>query len=183
MANGLAVVAAVVVATVHMAFLAYIVIGGFLALRGLAWLWPSIATTVYSVYVTLAGATCPLTTLEKWLLQVGGRVPYEGSFISHYLHDVLYPAQYEVAAWLTAMGVTFLSYAIVLTQASGGRGTAPTGKPHTAGMASGSRAASQAVPVAGPEKMTVTAVSPDIATVHSRAVPSSRRPTASHEDR
>ncbi len=109
-------VAAVVVAVVHMGFLAYIVFGGFLALRRLAWLWPSIASTLYSAYVTLADFTCPLTTLEKWLLEVGGKVPYEGSFIAHYLHDVLYPAQYETAAWLTAMGIALVSYAVVLTR-------------------------------------------------------------------
>ncbi|WP_169064005.1 DUF2784 domain-containing protein [Geodermatophilus dictyosporus] len=116
MASGLAVVAAVLVAVGHLGFLAYIVFGGFLALRRLAWLWPSIATTLYSAYVTLAGFTCPLTTLEKWLLEVGGRVPYEGSFIAHYLHDVLYPAEYERAAWLVATGIALLSYAVVLTR-------------------------------------------------------------------
>jgi Protein of Unknown function (DUF2784) len=114
--SGLAVAAATVVAVVHMAFLAYVVLGGFLALRRLAWLWPSIATTVYSAYVTLASYTCPLTTLEKWLLEAGGRVPYEGSYIAQYLHDVLYPAQYERAAWLIAMGITLTSYALVLTR-------------------------------------------------------------------
>lgn len=119
--SGLAVAAATAVAVVHMAFLAYIVFGGFLALRGLAWLWPSIGTTLYSAYVTLASYTCPLTTLEKWLLEVGGRVPYEGSFIAHYLHDVLYPAQYEKAAWLTAMAIALVSYAVVLTRRRGRR--------------------------------------------------------------
>ncbi len=109
-------VAAVAVAVVHMGFLAYIVFGGFLGLRRLAWLWPSIATTLYSAYVTLAHFTCPLTTLEKWLLEVGGRVPYEGSYIANYLHDVLYPAQYERAAWLIAMGISLTSYAVVLTR-------------------------------------------------------------------
>ncbi len=117
-------VAAVAVAIVHIAFLAYIVFGGFLALRRLAWLWPSIATIVYSAYVTLAHFTCPLTTLEKWLLEVGGRVPYEGSFIAQYLHDVLYPAQYETAAWLVAMSIALASYAVVLTRAVRGRAAA-----------------------------------------------------------
>jgi len=112
--SGLAVVAAMVVVVVHMGFLAYVVFGGFLALRNLAWLWPSIATTLYAAYVTLAGFTCPLTTLEKWLLEIGGRVPYEGSFIAQYLHDVLYPAQYERAAWLIGTGIALTSYVIVL---------------------------------------------------------------------
>ncbi len=116
MVSGLAVVAATVVAVVHMAFLAYIVFGGFLALRWPRLLWPSIGTVLYSSYVTLASFTCPLTTLEKWLLEVGGGVPYEGSFIAHYLHDILYPAQYETAAWLTAMGIALVSYAVVLTR-------------------------------------------------------------------
>ena len=116
MVSGLAGVAADVVVVVHMAFLAYVVFGGFLALRRPALLWPSIATTLYSAYVTLASFTCPLTTLEKWLLEAGGSVPYEGSFIAHYLHDVLYPAQYERAAWLIAMGIAFTSYAVVLSR-------------------------------------------------------------------
>ena len=116
MVSGLAAVAATVVVIVHLGFLAYIVFGGLLALRRLAWLWPSVVTTLYSAYVTLASYTCPLTTLEKWLLEVGGREPYEGSFISQYLHDVLYPAQYERAAWVIAMSIALASYAVALTR-------------------------------------------------------------------
>jgi ABC-type xylose transport system permease subunit len=115
-ASGLAVGAAQLVVVVHLAVLAYIVLGGLLALRGLVWLWPSIAMTVYSAYVTLASYTCPLTRLEKWLLERGGRVPYEGSFISRYLHDVLYPAQYERAAWVIATSFTLVTYVLVLTR-------------------------------------------------------------------
>ncbi len=114
MASGLAVTAAVVVAIVHMAVLAYIVFGGFLAMRRLAWLWPSVVMTLYSAWMTLAGFTCPLTALEKWLLELGGNVPYEGSYISHYLHDVLFPPQYETAAWLTSTCIAFVSWAVAL---------------------------------------------------------------------
>ncbi|RBY94224.1 DUF2784 domain-containing protein [Blastococcus sp. TBT05-19] len=116
MASALASVAATAVVVVHLAFLAYIVLGGFLGLRRLAWLWPSIAATVYSAYVTLASYTCPLTTLEKWLIEAAGGVPYEGSFISHYLHDVLYPARFERAAWVVAMAIALTSYVVVLTR-------------------------------------------------------------------
>jgi hypothetical protein len=116
MASGLAVVAAGAVAVVHLAFLAYIVVGGFLGLRGLAWLWPSMGTTAYAAYVTLSGFTCPLTTLEKWLLEAGGRVPYDGSFIAQYLHGVLFPAEYERVAWLIATSIALVSYAVVLTR-------------------------------------------------------------------
>jgi hypothetical protein len=113
-----ALVAAAVVAFLHMAFLVYMVVGGFLALHRFAWIWPSIGVTVYSVYVTLTDFTCPVTTLEKWLLEEGGRTPYEGSFTAHYLRDTLYPAQYETAIWLSAMGIAVASYVLVLVRRS-----------------------------------------------------------------
>ncbi len=112
----LALVAATLVAAVHMAFLVYLVLGGFLALRRLAWLWPHLACTAWSVHITLTQGRCPLTTLEKELLARGGRTPYEDSYIAHYLQDTLYPAQYETAVWLASVGIALLSYGIVLTR-------------------------------------------------------------------
>jgi asparagine N-glycosylation enzyme membrane subunit Stt3 len=111
-----ALVAAAVVAVLHMAFLVYMVVGGFLALHRFAWIWPSVGTTIYSIYVTLTDFTCPVTRLEKRLLVMGGKTPYEGSFTAHYLRGTLYPAQFETAIWLTAMGVAIASYVIVLTR-------------------------------------------------------------------
>ena len=106
--------AAAVVAILHMLYLLYMVVGGFLALYRFAWIWPSVVSTLYSVYVTVTDFRCPVTALEKELLELGGRTPYEGSFTAHYLRDELYPAQYETAIWLTGMGVAVLSYALVL---------------------------------------------------------------------
>ncbi len=108
--------AAGLVVTVHMGYLIYMVFGGFLALRRVAWLWPHIMSTVYSIYVTVTDFRCPLTALEQWLLAQGGRVPYQGSFTAYYLRDALYPAQYETAVWLSGMGLALLSYVIVLTR-------------------------------------------------------------------
>jgi hypothetical protein len=112
----LALVAAALVAVGHMAFLVYLVFGGFLALRRLAWLWPHLASTAWSVYVTLTDSRCPVTTLEKWLLAEGGRTPYEDSFIAHYLHGTLFPAQYDTVVWLASVALALGSYALVLTR-------------------------------------------------------------------
>ncbi len=111
-----ALVAAAIVAILHMAYLVYMVFGGFLALRRFAWIWPHLVSTVYSIYVTTTSFTCPVTTLEKWLLELGGKTPYEGSFIAQYLRGVLYPPQYETALWLSGMGLAVVSYVIVLTR-------------------------------------------------------------------
>ena len=99
-----------------MAYLVYLAIGGLLALRSVAWLWPHIASAIWSVTVTVTALTCPLTALEKWLLELAETTPYEGTFTAHYLRDVVYPAQYEVAVWLAAMTVALLSYVVVLTR-------------------------------------------------------------------
>ena len=107
---------AALVAVAHMAFLAYLVLGGFLALRRLAWLWPHLASTAWSVHITLTQGRCPLTTLEKWLLVQGGRTPYEDSYIAHYLSGTVYPAQYEIAVWLASVTVALTSWAVVLVR-------------------------------------------------------------------
>ncbi len=120
-----ALVLADVVVVVHMAFLVYMVLGGFLALRRFALVWPHIATTIYSAYVTLASFTCPLTRLEKWLMTSGGGSPYDGSFIHQYLQGVLYPAEYETAMWLSCMAIAVGSQAYVLARRK--RQTEPVG--------------------------------------------------------
>lgn len=104
-----------VVVLVHLGYLVYATVGGFLALRGLVWLWPHILSTVWSVAVTLSPVGCPLTALEKWLIRLDGRVPYDDSFTAYYLRDQLYPAQYEVAIWVGMIAVALLSYVVVLT--------------------------------------------------------------------
>lgn len=106
--------AAAVVVALHMAFLVYMVVGAFLALRRFALIWPSIGVTVYSVYVTLTDFTCPATTLEKWLLEAGGRTPYDGSFTAHYLRGTVYPAEYENAIWIGAMALAVVAYVVAV---------------------------------------------------------------------
>jgi hypothetical protein len=112
----LALVAAAVVAAGHMAFLVYLVLGGFLALRRLAWLWPHLACTAWSVHITLTQGRCPLTTLEKELLAQGGETPYSESYIAHYLSGTVYPAQYEIAVWLASVVIAVGSWTLVLTR-------------------------------------------------------------------
>jgi hypothetical protein len=109
-----ALVAAGVVVLVHLAYLVYAAVGGFLGLRGLLWLLPHLISTAWSITVTVTPVDCPLTALEKWLLELSGQRPYDGSFTSHYLRDVVYPYQYETLVWLGMMALAALSYVVVL---------------------------------------------------------------------
>ena len=109
-------VAADLVVVAHMGVLAYMVFGGFLGLHRIAWIWPHMAMIGWSVYVILASYTCPLTRLEKWLLERGGTTPYDDSFIGHYLSGTVYPEQYEIAVWLAMIGLALTSYGLALTR-------------------------------------------------------------------
>ena len=76
---------------VHLAFVAFVVLGGLLAIR-----WPRVvgvhlATVAWGVVVELAGLTCPLTPLENWLRERAGDAPYTGDFVDRCVLPVLYP--------------------------------------------------------------------------------------------
>lgn len=109
-----ATLAAGLVVVLHLAYILYAGLGGFLALRSRAWLWPHMVSTAWCLTVTLTGVTCPLTRLEKWLITWGGETPYEASFTAYYLRDVVYPTEYETAVWLSGIAFAVLSYVLVL---------------------------------------------------------------------
>lgn len=85
------VVVAVMVA--HFAFLAYLVIGGFLALRWPRSIWLHAAAVAWAIGSLGWHFPCPLTWLERWARAHAGLAALPpGGFIDHYLTGVLYPA-------------------------------------------------------------------------------------------
>lgn len=108
--------AAEVVVVVHLAYLLYVPLGGFLGLRDVRWSWPHAATAVWAWWRVITQASCPLTVLEQDLILLDGGAPYAGPFIGHYLADVVYPAAWQDAvSWVRAC-VVLASYGIVLTR-------------------------------------------------------------------
>ncbi len=105
------------VVLVHVAFVAFVVVGGLLVLR---WRWVSrihVPVVVYGVMISLIGFTCPLTPLEKWLRRRAGSVGYEGGFVEHYVVPVLYPGELtpriEVGLAVSIVVVNVVGYAVV----------------------------------------------------------------------
>jgi hypothetical protein len=77
---------------VHGLFVAFVVVGGLLALR-----WPRVAAVhlpaaVWGALIEFQGWICPLTPLEQSLRAAAGEAGYRGGFLEHYLLPVLYPA-------------------------------------------------------------------------------------------
>jgi uncharacterized membrane protein YhhN len=104
------------VLVVHLAFVAFVVFGGFLT-----WRWPAVASVqlpvaLYGVIIEIVGFRCPLTPLEKWLRREAGSAGYDGGFVEHYIVGVLYPGEF------TGGVKVFLACLVVMANAVAYRG-------------------------------------------------------------
>lgn len=79
------------VVVIHLAFVLFAVLGGFLVLKWKRWAWIHVPTVVWAALIEFAGWVCPLTPLENLLRERGGEIVYRSSFIEHYILPLLYP--------------------------------------------------------------------------------------------
>ncbi|HYS59869.1 MAG TPA: DUF2784 domain-containing protein, partial [Gemmatimonadales bacterium] len=80
------------VVLVHAAFVAFVVLGGFLAWRWRWVVWLHVPCALWGVAIEYAGWICPLTPLENALRARAGLEGYRGGFVEHYVIPALYPA-------------------------------------------------------------------------------------------
>lgn len=76
----------------HLAFVAFVVLGGLLVLRWPSLAWVHVPAAIWGAWIEFAGWICPLTPLENRLREEAGQQGYATSFVEHYLLPVLYPA-------------------------------------------------------------------------------------------
>lgn len=84
--------AADLVASLHFAFVVFVVSGGLLVLRWPRLAWLHLPAVAWGASIELLGWICPLTPLENRLRHEAGLAGYEGGFVEHYLLPLLYPA-------------------------------------------------------------------------------------------
>lgn len=102
---------------VHLGYMVYVPLGGFLALRRIHWLWPHLAAAAWGVFGAIRpGVPCPITQLEKWLLVQAGEPPYSGSFVNYYLDGTVWPDGRAGDVWLATAALVAVSYVVVLRQ-------------------------------------------------------------------
>jgi Protein of Unknown function (DUF2784) len=75
----------------HLAFVLFVVLGGFLVLRWKSLAWLHVPAFLWGALIELAGWVCPLTPLENWLREKGSGLVYRTDFIEHYILSLLYP--------------------------------------------------------------------------------------------
>ena len=104
------VVAVALVVAVHFAFITYVVVGGFLALRWRWTIWLHVPVVVWGVGIVTLRYDCPLTWLEQWARHRAGMAPLTEGFIDHYIAGVLYPANYVMVVEAVVFAVVVTSW-------------------------------------------------------------------------
>ncbi len=118
---------------IHLAFVVFVVAGGFLILWRPSLRWIHLPAVAWGVLIEFSGWICPLTPWEQALRLKAGQVGYGGGFIAHYILSILYPQGLtpgvQIALALLVIGVNVGIYTFVeyrRARAIKGRGTRPS---------------------------------------------------------
>ncbi|TFW32658.1 DUF2784 domain-containing protein [Massilia horti] len=100
--------AADLVLVVHLAYILFVVFGGFAVARWRWLVWLHLPAAAWGFAIEIGDLRCPLTYLENLLRVRAGQTGYTGGFLEHYLLWVIYPIG------LTRWFQLFLGTAVVL---------------------------------------------------------------------
>jgi hypothetical protein len=95
----------------HFAFMAYVLLGGFLAWKWPKAIWFHLPAIGWGIALVGFGLNCPLTYAENWARSHAGEGPQPRGFIDTYIEGVLYPERYVHVAQAVLALVVLVSYA------------------------------------------------------------------------
>jgi hypothetical protein len=111
------------VLVLHAAFVAFVMLGGLLALRWPRLAWVHLPVVVWGAGIEFLGGICPLTPLENHWRRLAGDQGYTGGFVEHYVFPVLYPEgltrQVQLGLGLLVLAVNVSIYAWMLWRRHG----------------------------------------------------------------
>lgn len=106
----------------HVLFVAFVIVGLILILVGGFFSWPWVRNpwfrTVHLISIVVVvlqswlGVICPLTLWEMELRSKAGDVVYAGSFISHWLEELLY---FQAPDWIFVVCYTTFGLLVLLS--------------------------------------------------------------------
>jgi hypothetical protein len=103
----------VLTAAAHFTFVAYMVLGGFLAVRWPRTIWMHIPVVIWGIAIELINFVCPLTGLERWARPKAGMAPLDpNGFIDHYLTGAVYPDSAANVVLALALSTVLTSWAL-----------------------------------------------------------------------
>src|SRR5919106_4322092 len=106
-----------VVVLMHIAFIAFVLVGGYLAWRWPRVVWVHVPAALVIGVLFAFGADCPLTDLEKFLRRQAGEAVYRDGFVAHYLLPAVPDGVRAVVLPIFVVTVTVIAYAGFLRRA------------------------------------------------------------------
>jgi Protein of Unknown function (DUF2784) len=100
----------------HFGYMAYLVLGGFVAWRWPRTIWLHLGAVVWGLLIISGKVDCPLTYAENWARERAGLTRLSQGFVDRFLDNVIYPAQYVNVARLGVAIVVGVSWAGVYLQ-------------------------------------------------------------------
>lgn len=110
-------VLAEIVMVLHFCFVVFVIFGGLLVLRRRSIAWLHLPAVGWGILIEFFWWTCPLTTLENRLRELGGEAGYATGFIDYYVSAVLYAPlspQVRIALGLMLVGFNLFIYLYLL---------------------------------------------------------------------
>jgi uncharacterized protein DUF2784 len=105
---------------VHLAFVAFVALGGLLVVRWPVWSMLHVPSALWGVFVEWSGWTCPLTPLENAWRCCGGQAGYAGGFLDHHVTALLYPSGLtrgtQVALGTFVLALNLILYSLALAK-------------------------------------------------------------------
>lgn len=106
------------VVLLHLAFIAFAVLGGLLVLRWVWAAWLHLPALAWGTWIEFSGGICPLTPLENSLRAAAGRAVYSQGFIERYIVPLIYPGELtrelQFVLGGVLVGINLAVYALVL---------------------------------------------------------------------
>jgi len=94
----------------HFAFMAYVLLGGFLAWKWPKAIWFHLPAIGWGIALIGFGLNCPLTYAENWARGNAGQESLSRGFIDTYIEGVLYPERYVHVAQAVLALIVLVSY-------------------------------------------------------------------------
>jgi len=102
---------------VHLAFIAFVLAGGFLAARSRGWALLHLPAMAWAAWTEFTATLCPLTPWENSLRVAAGDAGYAGGFVEHYVIPLVYPdaltARAQVGLGIVVVALNAAVYAFV----------------------------------------------------------------------
>jgi hypothetical protein len=102
------------VVLLHVGFVLFVMLGGFLVLWKSYMAWYHIPAVFWAASIEFLGWICPLTPLENMLRARGGDAGYATGFVEHYIMPILYPAaltrEMQISLGIIVLGVNVAVY-------------------------------------------------------------------------